>query len=332
MISFSPTTIGEYFDRLPTTDLYFLNPLAELRRMGANVAARPVSPNVHLVGRTAVIVRYGRAKDLERVRRLGAQRIVYIVDDDLHAGGADPALPEPYRMKLRNFAERDWPALKSAADIVVTPGSVLAETYGPKARVIPPAWDLPPASSDHFDTAEHIDLVHLGTGSHRSDLDMIAAPLARLLDRHPTARLTLFAGETAPGALRSHRHVRLRHPMSWWRYKRALPKMRFHIAVYPLASSPFNRARSANKLYEHAIVGAASLMTPNPALRAAAGPDVAQAFIEGDADIWEERIAVLLESPEAARRQVEATRAHIEATNPLASSAEQWREILAPEL
>jgi hypothetical protein len=333
MIRLPPFGVREYFDRFPTTDLYFLNPLEELRREGARVPPiRHLAPNVFLVGRTGVIVRYGQAKDFARLKHAGARRVVYIVDDDFVAGAADPELPERYRMKLRTFAEGDWPKLKAAADLVVVPGSVLAEIYGAKARIIPPAWDSSPASTEHFSAPKQIEIVHLGTGSHRGDLAMLVDPLAKILDQHPQARLTLFAGDTVPGQIRSHQHLRLRRPLSWWRYKRALAKMRFHLAIYPLAPTPFNMARSANKVFEHALVGAASLMSPNPALRAAAGPGVAATFVEGDGDEWEVKIGEFLTSPGEMRKRVEAARAHIHATNPLAYAALQWRDILAPEL
>src|SRR5258706_4778819 len=131
MIRLPPFGVREYLDRLPTTDLYLLNPLGELAREGARVPPiRHLAPNVFLVGRTGVIVRYGQAKDLGRLERAGARRIVYIVDDELVAGAADPELPERYRLRLRAFAEGDWPKLKAAADTVIVPGSVLAETYG----------------------------------------------------------------------------------------------------------------------------------------------------------------------------------------------------------
>lgn len=332
MIRLSPKALREYLDRIPTTDLYLLNPLAELRRQGAEVPLpHYVAPNVYLIGKTGVVVRYGEAKDLDRLQRAGARRIVYIADDDFVAGSTDPGLPERYRLKLRTFAESDWPALKAAADIVIVPGTVLSEIYGAKARIVPPAWDRRPASTEHFAAAKRFDIVHLGTGSHRGDLALIVAPLAKTLDRHANVRLTLFTGVNAPSPLRSHRHVRLRHPLSWWRYKRALPKMRFHLALYPLAPTPFNAARSANKLYEHALVGAASLMSPNPALRAAAGPEAAARFIEGDAEEWEAQIEAHLKRPDAVREQMEAARAHIHATDPLAYAALQWRDILARE-
>jgi hypothetical protein len=333
MIRLSPSGIREYLDRIPTADLYFLNPLAELTRQDLPIPPpRLLAPNVYLAGRTGVIVRYGRAEDIGRLKLAGAGRIVYIVDDDFTAGASDHGLPERYRAKLRAFFEGDWATLKDAADIVVVPGAELAEIYGAKARVIPPAWDLPPASSRHFDDAKRIEIVHLGTGSHSGDLASIAPVLAKLLDEYPRARLTLFAGNTAPGALRSHRRVRLRRPLSWWRYKRALPRMRFHLALYPLAATAFNNARSANKLFEHAIVGAASLMSANPALRAASGGELPALFVEGGADEWAARIEAFLNRPDAMREHADATAAHILASDPLGHAARQWAELLAPQL
>ena len=333
MIRLSPSGLREYLDRIPTTDLYFLNPLAELGRMGSDVPrVRHLSANAYLVGRTGVIVRYGGARDIERLSKAGAEQVVYIADDDFAAGIADPGIPESYRLKLKAFVEGGWPALKAAADIVIVPGTVLAEIYGAKARIVSPAWDLPPATSDHFAAQERIEIVHLGTGSHRGDLALLVAPLASMLERHGRARLTLYAGGAVPGSLRSHHHLRLRRPRAWWRYKRALPKMRFHLALYPLAPTAFNRARSANKLFEHAIVGAASMMSPNPALREAAGDKLGEIFVEGGMDEWAVEIETLIADRSVLRQRVDQTRAHIIETNPLARAAEVWREILAPEL
>ena len=212
------------------------------------------------------------------------------------------------------------------------PGSVLAAAYGGKARVIPPAWHRKPAPSDHFARIDRIEVVHLGTGSHLSDLAALADAIAEMLKAHPQARLTLFSPGRAPPPLEGHRQVRVRRPMSWWRYKLSLPRMRFHLALYPLADTAFNRARSANKLYEHALVGAASLMSPNPALREAAGPGLAGLFVEGGAQDWAARLEADLSDPQAVRQRAEATRARIGATDPLQVSIRAWRDILAAEL
>ncbi len=326
----------EYLHRLPTADLYFLNPLRALGRAhlgGARVPRiRFPAPNVYTVGCTGVIVRYGREDDIDLLTRMCVRQIVYIADDDFAAGAEDPHLPARYREKLAEFAKGPWPALCKAADIVIVPGAVLAAAYGSKARIMPPAWHLHPASSDHFERSSVIRIVHLGTGSHLADLAAFAPVIADVLKAHSRTRLTLFSPGRAAAPLADHAQVDVRPPMSWWRYKLSLPRMRFHMALYPLAETAFNRARSANKLYEHALVGAASLMSPNPALREAAEPDLLQIFVEGGPDNWTDRIAAGLADPEALRRRADATRAHITAANPLDRAARMWRDILAADI
>lgn len=330
-----PSAIQERFGRIPTTDLYFLNPLRHLIckiDAGRRLPRLDVlAPGLYRIGRTGVIVRYGEAADLERLRKAGASRIVYIADDDFEAGAEDASLPETYRAKLARFAIGPWPILREAADIVVVPGAVLAALYGEKAVIVGPAWRQPPASLEHFESPRSIEIAHLGTASHRADLAALAEPLAALLDAHPDVRLTLFGGH-APPSLRAHARVRVKAPMRWWRYQRALPRMRFHLALYPLADTPVNRARSANKLFEHAVVGAASLMSPNPALRDTAGPQGDALFVEGGVEAWRAAVAADLAEPTRLHRRAEATRAHILARDPLARAAEQWLEILAPEI
>jgi hypothetical protein len=330
MITLSPSGVREYLNRLPTTDLYFLNPLAALARQGTRLPnPRYLAPNVYLVDRIGVIVRYARTADLERLQSEGARKIVYIVDDDFAAGANDRALPEKYRARLADFVKGDWPTLAAAADLVIVPGIVLAGLYGAKAMIMPPAWAWPPADTGHFARPKRLEIVHLGTGSHLADFAPLAPILSKLLPKHPQARLTLFAGDAAPDVLKGHPQVALRRPLSWWRYRRALPKMRFHLALYPLAHTPFNKARSANKLYEHALVGAASLMSRNPGLEAAAGSDLERIFVRGGLDVWAERISALLARPSSLSDQVEVTYARIIANDPLSTAAQQWQSILS---
>ena len=331
MLRYSPAGLREFVNRLPTADLYFLNPLAELARTGSpHPAPRHISGNAYLVGGTGVIVRYGKADDIAGLKRGGARRIVYVADDDFHAGASDPGLPDRYREKLARFAQSDWPILKAAADSVIVPGSVLAEVYGAKALIVPPAWRHPPSFASHF-RAGTIDIACLGTGSHRGDFQSLADLLTQILKKHPNSRLTLFTG-AAPKSLMTHPRVRLLRPLAWWRYNRLLPRMRFHLALYPLAPTAFNRARSANKLYEHAIVGAASLMSPNPALEAAAGSALNDIFVADGLHEWRARIEMSVTDPGALRDRADAVRAHIIAQNPLARAAEAWRRILAADL
>jgi hypothetical protein len=327
--------LQEYRRRIPTTDLYFLNPVRHLRRHDERAAGLPrlkaIAPNVYAIGRTGIVSRYGSPRDVDRLRAIGARQIVYIADDDFEAGAADPGLPASYRAKLAAFARDAWPALHEAADVVIVPSPALAAIYGAKARMMHPAWPLSPASTDHFARPRRIEIVHIGTGSHRADLAPIAADLVELLNTHPHARLTVFAGADAHEQLRRHPQVRSRRPMPWWRYKHVLPWHRFHLALYPLQAGPFNEARSANKLFEQAITGAAALMSPVPALRDAAGPELADLFVNGGPRQWRARIESDLADVGAARERAERTRAHVISIDALGQAAAQWLDILGAD-
>ena len=103
----------------------------------------------------------------------------------------------------------------------------------------------------------------------------------------------------------------------------------FHFAIYPLRDAAFNRARSANKLFEHALVGATSLMSPIPALVDAAGSASTGLFVEGGPDEWRARIEVDLADLAAARARAERVGKHISEIDPLGAAAERWLAILS---
>jgi hypothetical protein len=320
------------FERLPTADLYVLNPLAVLKRSAPRLPKlRRIAKTLYVIGRTGIVVRYGEAADIAHLRKAGAARLVYVADDDFAAGGADPSLPQRYRERLAAFAATHWPTLREAADIVVVPGTALAEEYGAKARIVLPLWERPPADLAHFDSPERLEIAYLGTASHVGDFAEIAPLVADALTKcRRDVRLTLFLGEATPAELARHARVNVRAPMSWWRYRRALRTMRFHLALYPLRDTAFNRARSASKFHEHALIGAASLMSPNAALKDAAGDFVPGLFVEGND--WAARLDEALADLDSLRRRAEATRARIAATDPGGAAAKQWAEILADEL
>jgi hypothetical protein len=285
--------------------------------------------NVYAVGGTCIISRTATAHELRQLRRRAFRQIVYVIDDDFEAGAVDPLLPASYRAKLAAFAAGPWLELKAMADVVVASSPVLANLYGSKTRVVQPAWRRQPAGFGHFERPSTFEIAHIGTASHTADYAMIRDEVGAILAAHPHVRLTLFGAAKGPDDLRGLPQVRIRRPMAWWRYKLVVPRLRFHLAIYPLRDSGFNAARSANKLFEHALVGAASLMTPNPALRAAAGPDLDDVFVDGSAAEWRDRIFADLQDQAACRDRAARTRARISEIAPLDEGADQWREILA---
>ena len=325
-----PPILDEFRRRIPTTDLYVLNPLRHLARHESELPrVAHLFGHVYAVGRTCVVSRIAGADELRRLDGRRFRQIVYVVDDDFEAGAEDPLLPARYRARLAAFAAGPLRELRERADVVVASSPALAALYGPKALVMQPAWRRTPAPLSHFERSGAFEIAHLGTASHAADLAPLGPGLARVLVAHPAARLTIFAAAACPPELREHPRVRLRGAMGWWRYKFMLPLQRFHLALYPLQDSRFTAARSANKLFEHALVGAASLMSPNPALRAAtAAGDLADLFVAGGAEAWEERIRADLSDRRACRDRAQRTRAHILAADPLGAAARQWRAIL----
>jgi hypothetical protein len=322
-----PANLLETLRRLPTTDLYLVNPL-----IGTPAQIRILGRNIYGIGETAIVSRYASAEDVEQLRRLSPGRVVYIADDDFVAGMTDPNLPDNYRAKLASFASEIWPLLRQVADTSILPTEVLASAYGGDVRVVQPTWHREPPPIHHFDDAGDIRIAYLGTASHAADLGMIVPALLRVLARHPRARLTHFLGASIPAALTGHPQIVSRRPLPWWLYKRLLPRMRFHLALYPLQDTPFNRARSANKLLETAQVGAAALMSPNPALLGYAGPGLQALFVTGGLEQWEHRLDEALADVTALRNGAEEVRARVVAVHRAGEASAVWKKILADDL
>jgi hypothetical protein len=327
-----PGVLDEFRRRTPTTDLYVLNPLRHLTKTEPALSLPRVTHlfgNVYAVGDTCIISRTAAGEQLGQIAGRPFRQIVYVVDDDFEAGAADPLVPAAYRAKLAAFAEGPLREIRAMADVVVASSPPLAAAYGPKAVLMHPAWRRSPAALDHFDRKPSFEIAHLGTGSHAGDLLPLGAELERVLTEHRHVRLTIFAAAACPEKLRGHAQVRLLRAAAWWRYRLTVPMRRFHLAIYPLHEGPFSAARSANKLFEHALVGAASLMTPIPALTHAAGPGLVDLFVEGGLDAWGERIRADIADREAGRERAVRTGDHIRELDPLARAARQWRAILS---
>jgi hypothetical protein len=246
---------------LPTTDLYFLNSCRDwiggwwrrgpVERLGANTFRS---------GDRLLLIRRDTPTLMEQAIAWSG-KLIYLVDDDIDGAAQSEELPHSYRARLGEFAANHFDRLLRRADLVVCSSQVLADRLGrdPRSREIArldPFWRLPLADQSHFDGASRIEIVHLGTASHGGALARAARPILSTLDRFPAARFTFIGVRGAHAELEAHPQARRYEPMRWMRYQRWLPRQRFHLALYPLAQTPFDRARSANKLIEHAIVGA----------------------------------------------------------------------------
>jgi hypothetical protein len=249
---------------LPTTDLYFLSSCRKLlSHWWKNGPIKRESANIFRRADRLLIIRRDRPELIEQALDWPGP-LIYLIDDDIDGAAKSPGLPVDYQARLAQFAENQYNSLLRRADTIVASSDVLAERLRADSRVrgnivrMDPFWALPFADQSHFPSLANgvLDIVHLGTASHAGGLAAIAPGVITTLDQFPDTRFTFVGSRGSHPQLESHSQVRRLDVMSWQRYRRWLPRQRFHLALYPLHQTPFDAARSANKLFEHAIVGA----------------------------------------------------------------------------
>lgn len=258
--------------RQPTTDLYFRNAMAPwIKRWWRTGPIRARGQSSFIAGDWFVLVRRDHPRLMREALAWGG-RLAYVIDDDVAAGMGCDALPERYRARLAEFERGFHRDLLARADVVLAASDALAQALtaeprmerrlAPRLMRIDPVWRQPLADMAHFDALERgapLRMVQLGTGSHRGALAQVAPAVLALLERHKALSFTYFSNRSIAPALEKHPRARRLEPMTWREYQRWMSRQRFHLALYPLAQTPFDRARSASKLTEHAILGAAAI-------------------------------------------------------------------------
>lgn len=189
------------------------------------------------------------------------KRLIYLLDDAIDLDGADAALSAYWRFKLRMVERAAADALIRRAEAVVVSspalaGMIRARAPGAEVRRLDPYWSDPLSGLAHHEDAGPLRLAYLGSQTHGADFARLAPMLRAFLDDRPEAELIVGGGH---GRMVGHARARDLGPMGWAAYRGVLPKLRPHVALYPLRDTPFNAARSLNKLIEHAVAGAAGL-------------------------------------------------------------------------
>lgn len=255
--------------RLPSTDLYFANACRDwiaARWDPRRAPVRRIGPNSFMRGEWLIVIREERAAMIRRARDWPG-RIAYVIDDDAPAAAECPTLPAAYRRRMAAFVRDCHAPLVARVDVILAASDGLAEALTaqrPDAAIrrIDPVWCADLADQAHFAVPEAggaLRIVHLGSGSHGPALARVAPAILALLTTMPAAQFTYFAERPIDPALEAHPRGTRLQPKPWPEYQRWLARQRFHLALYPLLDTAFDRARSANKLREHAIVGAAGL-------------------------------------------------------------------------
>ena len=285
--------------RLPSTDLFFADAMADCiaRPWRPRAPIRSIGRNAFVCGETMLLIR----RDAEAIMRaaLGWRgRLLYFIDDDIAGGAENSDLPAAYRRRLTAFDHDFHAGLLARADVVIAASDVLADRLagrvqpGAPIRRIDPFWREPLPDQRHYEPLVRggaIHLAHLGSASHRGGLAALAPALAGVLRRHATLRFTYIAPVPALGGLDADRRVVRIAPKRWPRYRHWLARQRFHLALYPLTDSRFDRARSANKLREHALCGAVGVYPADWLYaRAMTATSEGALFAPADPGAWED--------------------------------------------
>lgn len=283
----------------PTADLYFNNACGDF--LGAGVTR--LAPTVFASASACLVMRHG----LGSPRLPRGRNLIYMIDDEVEDGVGDGNLPFLYRQKLR-FVERAAGRRigpRAAVAVVSSPALMPRHAPGVPTRLLHPYWSEPLAGLDHFEPLLRgdgwIEIAFLGSSVHRADLEFLWPVIGAVLAGHPRARFHLASRHGIPGSFGGHPRV-LRIPgQNWAAYRAGLAARRFHLALYPLLDSPFNRARSINKLIEHGVVGAGAIYSRDWPESWRAGQSGAGLVLRNRREDWHAAIGHLLARPEVLR-------------------------------
>gem|GEM_PF-1138252 len=315
----------------PTADLYFINACEDF--LGAGVTR--LAPTVFASAGACLVMRHEmRAPKLLDERLPGARRLIYFIDDAVEQGVGDTSLPFLYRQKLRLVERASARRIGQRAAVAVVGSAELARHYAPRieTHLIHPYWSEPIAGLEHFEPVLKgegwLDIAYLGSAVHRDDLAFLWPVIGAVLAAHPRVRFHLAERHRVPAALAGHPRVVRIPGLGWGAYRAGLAQRRFHLALYPLMDTEFNRGRSLNKLIEHGVVGAAALYSRSWGEAWRAGEGGAGLTLRNRRDDWRAAIEHLLARPETMRDLAAGAGALARTLNRAEPQRRLWAELM----
>ena len=310
----------------PTADLYFRNACQDLLEREVT----EIAPTVFASATACLVMRHAmRAARLPQRRRL-----IYMIDDDITAGATDESLPYLYRQKLRMVEQPAGRTLGRFAGTAVVSSPTLARVFSPmmETHQIRPYWSEKPAGLVHFDHLEGpgamIEMAYLGSSVHRSDLRFLVPVVMELLQRHPNLRFHVPIRHRLPQDMARHARVVPIDAQGWTAYRQEIAKRRFHLALYPLLDTPFNRARSVNKLIEHAVVGAAPVYSSSWREGWRAQENSAGLCLPNEPASWLDQLSQLIQAPVRMRALADGAQRLAAQLNRPEPQQRLWRDLL----
>ncbi|MGD1923558.1 MAG: hypothetical protein ACFB03_05130 [Paracoccaceae bacterium] len=310
----------------PSADLYFRNACGDF----LDSQVQQIAPTVFLSSEACLVVRHAMRSGPLPMRK----RLIYLLDDDVEAGVEDMSLPFLYRQKLRMVEQPAGRNLLPRADIAVVSSPFLEQALSPHVRThrLMPYWSEGFAPLDHFDRAllpgGRFDIAYLGSFAHRNDLKFLWPVFANLLARFDQVHVHLPQRHALPLGFERHPRVHRIDGAGWTEYRAGLSDRRFHVALYPLLDTPFNQARSPNKLIEHAVVGAAPLYSATWREAERIEHGVSGLCLPNAPHAWIDAIAALIREPDRARQIAVGAQTVASLLHAPQPQRALWRELL----
>lgn len=323
----------------PTGDLYFRNACGDALADGQ---VSQLSPTVFASDKAVLVLRHGAGLNVTAASR--GKDLIWLIDDDIVSGVGDIALNRLHRAKLAvcelAFARRHR-SLVSTAVVSSSRLEPMVRHLLPECEVatLHPFWSEPFGTLSHFEEEQPprcLEIGCLGAATHRADIAPLWGVFEDLLDRHPQVRISISANHSPPGSLAAHPRLCSVSETGWREYRAALTRRRFHITAYPLQDTPFNRARSVNKIIEHGLLGSAGVYSdkwPETARILSAGAGVS---VPSSPDAWADALSNLVDDTLSggthARACAEAGQDLARSLNQAAPQRRLWARLMGLDL
>ena len=244
---------------------------------------------------------------IEHCRARG-MKLIYDLDDDLVS--IPPSHPEAVRLEglatiVRKFlesADRVWlatPELQRRLAPKLCDSEVVANKHDERI------WRHSARRSDIMGTRS-VRIVYMGTATHDEELDFLQ-PIAELLQRQFGRQVRFdVVGVASRGQLARcfHRVMPEEGPaaQTYPGFVEWFCRQHWDIAVSPLIDSPFNRCKSAIKLFDYAALALPVVASQHAEYDAAFGGDHGVQLVENTVTAWSDALLRLVIDAENRRR------------------------------
>ena len=245
---------------IPTTSIY-LSP--RLPVANATVIDTLATQPRHepAAGSELVLVRHAPRPWLRWIRqhRAAFRRIALLMDDDMPQALAALELPLGYAVRTARRHRDVRRVLAGCCDELWLSTPELQRRYpGPRSRLLEPLYLAAAGGKAEPPQSEPVYFYH-GTRAHLQEIHWLVPVVARVQQRCPDAIFEVFGDAQVKRMFAGIPRVRVRPWLSWPEYLDYSRTRRFRVGLAPCLDTPFNRARSAVKLFDITRLGAAGV-------------------------------------------------------------------------